>query len=243
MQVIEALDTIDVVLASTNHQEQAILRDNLLNRFSAPVGQLALREDISNDWSAVLFDSFIDAQVERLQPIEGALEAVNAELGGDLGRAFAARTVLARKFDRNPADFNCVVDQRKGRPGRLAVMATSRAGIFRGSWDDIFARETRGDYMIMFEGKEVDTRAEMGFELYQAMVATEHARSPRAILPDTHDAVHTRWSNTWLTGQRRRYSKGDEAPVAYVLDGGPVIDLRPKNVGDVRGWVRPVIVL
>lgn len=244
MQAIEALDTVDVVLKQTEYHDQAILRDSLLNRLAAPVGMIALRDDIDDSWRAVLYDSFVDAQIERLQPVEGAHEVVDdIEVGRDLGRAFGARMLLAKKFGANPADFNCVVDQRKGRPSKLAVMATSRAGIFRGSWNDIFAREARGDYMVEFEGRAVDTRRAMDFKLYQAMIAGERARSPSAILQDTRDPVHKRWSNTWMTGGSKKNSKYDEAPVAYVLAGNAVQDGRPKDVGDIRGWVRPVILL
>jgi len=254
MQVIEALDTFEAGLANTDHSDQAILRDQMLNRLGPPIGHQTLRAAIEGDfftplsasrgWSAVLLDAFVDAQVERLQPVEGALEVVEA-LGEDaLERAFAARMALADKFHTNPADFNCVVDQRPRRPGRLAVMATSRAGIFKGSWDEIFAPDSRADYVVDFEGRRIDTRRGMDFELYRAMIATERARNPsRRVLHDTRDRVHRRWSNTWMTGATKRDTRHDEAPVAYMLDGRPVQDGRPKNVGVIRGWVRPVIPL
>lgn len=118
-------------------------------------------------------------------------------------QAEAVITALAEKFERQPEDFGVVlVESEEGEP-RVVVMLTAGNGIYKGSYNAVMANKNTDDFMLEIDGRQVDTRPAITWDVYQAFINGEKVRgtNPLPDSPQLADQNNQPWTETWLTGE------------------------------------------
>jgi hypothetical protein len=118
-------------------------------------------------------------------------------------------------FDLDPQEFVVVEAD-----GHLSLVYAGEAGVYCGSWNDIFDEKSTGRFVVEVHDRQVDTRTALSYAVYCAFIDGLVARGVDP-LPDSHEFAHEHHcqaSYTWLTGEQYRFGY---APVGLVVCGAP----------------------
>lgn len=128
----------------------------------------------------------------------------------------------------------------ESRERRTFVMLITGNGLYKGSYDNIMnnKKANKEAYMVEVDGKQIDTREAMTWDLYQAFINQAKADGVNP-LPDSAALSKENgqpWTKTWLTGEP---AGGLYADYGDVREGGAERswDFRRGDWGVVR--VRP----
>lgn len=140
-------------------------------------------------------------------------------------RATVLQSAMVERFSTkeislSPEDFGLVVvlgpkryyDMRglepmpeESRERRTFVMLITGNGLYKGSYDNIMnnKKANKEAYMVEVDGKQIDTREAMTWDLYQAFINQAKADGVNP-LPDSAALSKENgqpWTKTWLTGE------------------------------------------
>lgn len=133
-------------------------------------------------------------------------------------------------------DFGVVYYEAEDGKNEAAVMLTTDSGIYMGSYNNIMKNNEACQLDV--DGRQVDTRAAMTFNLYKAFIG-QAKKDDTDQLPDSSQLGV--WTGTWLTGEapRDRY-----AGYGYIyLDGQPLHRWYRDGVDASNRRFRPAVVL
>jgi len=158
-------------------------------------------------------------------------------------QAEAVIAALAEKFERPAEDFGVVlVESVEGEP-RAVVMLTAGNGIYKGSYNAVMANKNTDDFMLEIDGRQVDTRTAMTWDVYQAFINGEKVRgtNPLPDSPQLADQNNQPWTETWLTGEPADDFNAYSGLVN--LEGYPNYVWGPRNYADDTLRFRPAVML
>lgn len=145
-------------------------------------------------------------------------------------RAAQAAAAMAEQFGVDEKDFAVVATGTEEGESKFAVIFAAGNGIDLGdsaedfdpkrSWDSITGKKNYQDFVVVVDGKEVDTRKGMTETVYNALIdRASQTGEPLPDSPQLADATDQPWTATWLTGEKADESS---APFASVARGGTV---------------------
>lgn len=152
-------------------------------------------------------------------------------------RATVLQSAMVERFSTkeislSPEDFGLVVvlgpkryyDMRglepmpeESRERRTFVMLITGNGLYKGSYDNIMnnKKANKEAYMVEVDGKQIDTREAMTWDLYQAFINQAKADGVNP-LPDSAALSKENgqpWTKTWLTGEPAGGLRADSGDV------------------------------
>jgi hypothetical protein len=223
-----ALEVVNLLMADMDPVEQAEFRVGLQARLGLASGRVAVE--------AMLAGDFVVEQSNWLQD-GGASDKVLGAIGPEnWALAQQARTALAEKFEEPSDLFNAVLSQN-GSSNELAMMYTGLSGLYRGSWNEVFARGKAKDYNVQLRDQKVDTRKAMTWSRYQAFIQATILRETTP-LPDSSSLEL--WTDTWLTGEK---TGAEYARLGFVIDGQPYAYWHWRDNANSEHRVRPAVVI
>lgn len=98
------------------------------------------------------------------------------------GRARVLVTAMAEKFGVSPDNFGVIQTEDEGKP-TFTVAYNGVNGIDRGSWEDIFSKQAKDEFIVRIGKDKYDTRKGMTQGVYRAMV--RQAVDSGTTLPDS----------------------------------------------------------
>lgn len=152
---------------------------------------------------------------------------------------------MAEKFHVHEYDFCVIETTNEDKTSQFTVVYSAPVGLYSGSWVTTFKSTRIDEFMIEVNGKSIDTRTGMTWDVYKAFI--DHAKSKgmnslpdsKNPLPDSREcpvdgSLGKGRSCTWLTGEatgstpQEMQAKGSRA---YVEQAIAVIDDNLQYIG------------
>ncbi len=144
---------------------------------------------------------------------------------------------MAEKFGVCEEEFSILETTNGNGESRFTATYTAAKGIYKGSWSQIFAKREDKEFKVDVNGKKIDTRKAMNWDLYKALIINAKVIGVTP-LPDSYgQGVNTR---TWLTGEE---AFPRTALCGCHNDGHTFTILRGHSVGTRSIRFRPAVVI